>query len=647
MALTIKGNNMRLILFFVILSFFSLPALAQDLQSQDLQSRARLVGTTQAADHGESVHTVVIDIELNDGWKTYWRTPGDAGLPPALDWTGSKNLKTTTLLYPAPHRFTIFDIDNFGYKERVLFPVDIIPQNPDQPVIAKLKLDLLVCSDICVPETHHLTWDSSQPSPEAENIYAQALTQIPVTARDDIDFRSAHIETGQDNRHFLVVKADIKTGLSKDADLFVESAALSAGFSKPDISMQDNRALFTMEIRATDPISVISEQMSAAPLVLTLVDDKAPLEVKLPLTTGTIMPEQPLEKPHLGFSILLAALLGGLVLNLMPCVLPVLSLKILSVVKHSGSSSKGRIFTSFMASAAGIIASFWILAASLVALKSAGSTIGWGIQFQHSGFLIFMIAVVLIFALNMWGFFEIPMPRFISAYAGKRQEGTPSVGGHFLSGMFATLLATPCTAPFLGTAVGFALAGRVSDIFIVFTFLGIGLALPYIVLALSPGLFKYMPKPGRWMEKLKKILALALLATALWLGSVLYRATTEPTLDIGWQKFDAALIAPAVEEGKVVIVDVTADWCLTCKANKKLVLDQKDIAELLAQENILKLQADWTQRDEDIAAYLRSFGKYGIPFNVVYGPGAPEGIVLPELLTKRAVTDALTNAFGE
>jgi suppressor for copper-sensitivity B len=247
----------------------------------------------------------------------------------------------------------------------------------------------------------------------------------------------------------------------------------------------------------------------------------------------------------------------------------------------------------------------------------------------------------------MWGFFEIPMPRFIAKHIAARHEHEPTLAGHFLTGVFATLLATPCSAPFLGTAVGFALARGTFEIFLIFTFLGLGLALPFIILALSPRLFKYMPRPGKWMVTLKKVLSVALLLTAVWLANVIITLQTMPALDDGWQELDTAAIPTLVQEGKTVVVDVTADWCINCKVNKKLVLDQSDIVEAMSHENIVRMQGDWTQHDESIAAYLRQYGRYAIPFNVIYGPGAPGGILLPELLTKRDVQDALDEAAGE
>lgn len=611
----------------------------------------RLLSPVVATGKGASVDAA-IEVKLVDGWKTYWRTPGDAGLAPTFDWAGSENLASATVSYPVPHRFTTFDLDNYGYHGTAVFPVKLNLTEAGKAVTAKLKLGLLVCSDICIPETYNV--DLSLPSGESapsENAlwFDAAKTAVAVESES---FISAWLESDIENKTNLVVLMKTDAAPSSEADLFVEHAS-SASFAKPIISYDATAgiATFKTNARTAETLAQIHTALSAAPVAITFVDDNKGIEGKVTLQAAPEVAEidapatLPLAKINL--ELLAFALIGGLILNLMPCVLPVLSLKVLSVMSHGGKDNRKTIFRNFMASAAGIIFSFWLMAGVLTGMKLAGASIGWGIQFQHPGFLIFMIVVVMLFAVNMWGLFEIPLPRFIAHRIGKRQEEEPTLLGHFLTGAFATLLATPCTAPFLGTAVGFALAGGSIDIFVIFTFLGLGLALPYIVLALSPKLFKHMPKPGKWMLTLRKILALALVGTALWLGSVLFTISTQATLDAGWEKFDAALIVPAVNEGKTVIVDVTADWCLTCKANKRLVLEQQDVIDAIAGENILRLQADWTHHDESIAAFLKTHGKYGIPFNIVYGPGAPKGIVLPELLTKRAVTDALIVAAGE
>jgi suppressor for copper-sensitivity B len=355
--------------------------------------------------------------------------------------------------------------------------------------------------------------------------------------------------------------------------------------------------------------------------------------------------------------ILALAVLGGLILNLMPCVLPVLSIKLLSVVAA-----------------------------------------GWGIQFQQPLFLTAMAVLLTLFACNLFGFFEIPLPRALADVAG----GGPGHGlvGHFSAGAFATLLATPCSAPFLGTAVSFALARGAGEILMIFSALGVGLALPYISVAAFPGLATRLPRPGPWMATLRRILGLALAGTAVWLLSVLagqvsmaaavlagallfclgavlgFRAHLKRSLGPalaallalavlvlpagfgpggqganagagdGWIAFDQVEIARRVAAGEVVFVDVTADWCLTCQVNKKLVIDASAVAEDFDAHGVVRMRADWTRPSDEISDYLAGFGRYGIPFNVVYGPGAPAGETLPELLTVKSVLAATGKAAG-
>jgi suppressor for copper-sensitivity B len=390
------------------------------------------------------------------------------------------------------------------------------------------------------------------------------------------------------------------------------------------------------------------------------------------------------------------ALLGGLILNLMPCVLPVLSLKILSVVSHGGGDVR-KVRSSFLATAAGIILSFLILAGATAMVKLAGAAVGWGIQFQQPLFLCVMIALVTLFAANLFGWFEIPLPQFLGDLGGAGHGH--GMAGHFATGAFATLLATPCSAPFLGTALGFALAHGLPEIFAIFTLLGIGMALPYLTVAIWPSLAQRLPRPGRWMITVRAILGLLLLGTALWLVSVLVVLTgvsvalmmggamalalvllllshrrqwnlrlpvigltvvvaiaisfvgEAPAADTHkaalkglWKPFDQAALAGDVAAGHVVFVDVTAEWCLTCQVNKATVVYRGEVAKRLADSKVIAMQADWTRPNDDIANYLASFGRYGIPFDAVYGPGAPDGLPLPELLTEDAVITAINQA---
>jgi suppressor for copper-sensitivity B len=402
-------------------------------------------------------------------------------------------------------------------------------------------------------------------------------------------------------------------------------------------------------------------------------------------------------------AILGLALVGGLILNLMPCVLPVLSIKLMGVVTKGGLSRR-EVRLGFLASAAGILFAFMVLAAATIAAKAAGVAVGWGMQFQHPVFLIALALLCTLFAANLWNLFEIRLPPAIANRIGGLHRGQGGAAD-FLGGMFATVLATPCSAPFLGTAIAFALTRGPIEILAVFATLGTGLALPYLAVALFPGLAGRLPRPGRWMIVLRRALGFALVATAIWLITVLAaqvaniaalsvgaclgvlmlvlwvrrrspRLTHIPTLVFAsalsaiafvlpgllqstgnisrvvategvWRAFDLPKIKTLVGEGRVVFVDVTADWCLTCQVNKKLVLDRAPVATWFANENVVAMKADWTRPSDEIAAYLASFRRYGIPLSVVYGPNAPDGIPLPEILRSTAVLNALSHAAGQ
>jgi len=384
-------------------------------------------------------------------------------------------------------------------------------------------------------------------------------------------------------------------------------------------------------------------------------------------------------------------------------VLPVLSIKLLTVVAHGGGDPRP-VRTGFLASAAGILVSFAVLATGAVLLKQSGLAAGWGIQFQQPLFLAAMVMILVLFAGNLWGLFEFHLPGAVADGAAGAGHGH-GLGGHFLTGAFATLLATPCSAPFLGTAVGFALSRGPLEIYAVFAALGLGLALPYLAVAAFPGLATRLPRPGPWMVTLRYVLGLALIATAAWLVTVLATQTsfavgglvtlliaaalvalwqlrglsgrargatwgvvgalsvlalvisaslTRPDADVDvaviedgvWQPFDRAQIDREVAAGRIVFVDVTADWCLTCQVNKALVLNIGAVRDRLGSDNVVAMKADWTRPDPRITRFLADFGRYGIPFNVVYGPGAPEGVPLPEILTEGKVLAGFQRAGG-
>lgn len=643
-----------------------------------------------------------IEIELAPGWKTYWRSPGDAGYPVSVEWQGSDNLERADLYWPVPHRFTLFGLDTFGYGDRVVFPVVLVPERVGDGIRLAARVRYLVCEEICIPYEADLALDlpdaPATPSAEAQLIN-RFESQVPGTgAEHGIEIIDISLGHGATPSITVTARSDIPFIAP---DLLVEGT-YDWRFPAPQLTRDDGNRQVTLHVVA-EPLVADAPPLETLSLVLTLVDGVRGVE--RPVAAGSVAP---VAGGGLGLAgMLLIALLGGLILNLMPCVLPVLSLKLLSVIGHGGGETRA-VRRSFLATAAGIVASFMLLAAALIALQAAGTVIGWGIQFQQPLFLIAMAAIVTLFAANLAGWFEFALPAWIGDRVIGRTGGrnNPRMAGAFATGMLATLLATPCSAPFVGTAVAFALAGGAREIAMVFAAMGVGLALPYLAVAALPRLATALPRPGRWMVWLRRILALALVGTAIWLltvlagvggpgaaaivalllGLVLLLLWLRPRLGFGlrpvatalmavmvagtlavgfwqarsdrtpavaaatedtiWQPFDESAIAALVREGRTVFVDVTADWCITCEVNKRLVLRREPVAGRLAGDMVVAMKADWTRPDDGIARYLASQGRYGIPFNAVYGPGAPEGIVLPELLDRDGVMEALDRAAG-
>ena len=629
------------------------------------QSTARLVSAVTGTGDLPSL-PLGLDITLKPGWKTYWRSPGDAGFPPEVSFDGSTNLASAVLAYPTPHRFELFGLETFGYKEEVVYPLAVVPQHPGQPVAIRAHLRYLVCAEVCIPYEADLALDipAGRAAPSAmAPLVNRFRAMVPG------DGRAAGLR-------LTAARLDAKSNLVVDAlsdgepfmtpDLIVEGPD-SLSFGKPTVALAEGgrRATLTLPVqRSTD-----STKPASGALTLTLTDLERGLETKVdlpslapgPLMGTTNAASEPVPMPAPApMSLLLilgVAILGGLILNVMPCVLPVLVLKLTSVLAHGGGKGE-HVRLSFLATAAGIVSAFLALAGALAGLKLAGHEIGWGIQFQQPLFLAVLAAICLVFAANLWGLFEVPLPALAGdlALAADRRTQRHKMFGAYLTGVFATVLATPCSAPFVGTAIGFALARGSTEIFAIFLAMALGLALPYLTVAAVPHLAVMLPRPGRWMVWLKKLLGVSMAATALWLGWVLagqvglLRVATPAdeaqNEAVHWQAFDLAAIPGLVAAGKTVFVDVTADWCLTCKANKTLVIDRPPVSTQLNQDGMVDMVADWTRPDPAVSDYLARFNRYGIPLNVVYGPKAPEGIALPELLTADDVLQAIRQASG-
>jgi len=653
------------------------------------QTKLRLISAVTAIGNGSGTVPLGVQFTLVPGWKTYWRSPGDAGFPVSLDWTGSTNLASADLAWPVPHRFTLFGLDTFGYEDEVVLPIAAKPANPAEPMGLRVKVKYLVCEKVCIPYSANLALDLPAGA-AGPSEFAQLIDRYASRVPGDGSAHGLHLISAKasgDDAHPRLSVA-IESALPLDhPDLIVEGPD-GLYFPAPRVTLDAAKTHASFEIDVKRDAK--APPLAGTPILLTVADGERGMEARvLPAAGGgdALWPA------------LLAALLGGLILNLMPCVLPVLSLKLLAFVGHGGAT-KNRVRLSFLASTAGVLASFLILAGAIAGLRAAGVAVGWGLQFQQPHFLVGMALLLTLLAGNLWGWFELPLPGFAGrlSQAADRQHG---LIGDFLTGGLATLLATPCTAPFLTTAVGFALAGSTRDIFVIFIALGIGLASPYLLVAAWPGLATRLPRPGSWMLILKRVLGIAMGGTAIWLLYVLAAqagkfaslvsaaalivvivllawrhlrprlrrgglvaasilALLAPALfagaapgagsassDAAWQTFSESALAQLIGQGKVVLVDVTADWCINCQVNKALVLDHGWVADQLASGKIVGLKADWTRPDPEISRYLASFGRYGIPFNAVYGPKAQQGLPLPPVLSESAVREAVGEAGGE
>lgn len=662
-------------------------------------AQARLIAATAAVGALPELR-LGLQFQLKPGWKTYWRSPGEAGLPAQVDWEGSENLADVMVAWPTPERHVLLGIETMGYQGDLVLPVVARPKTPGEPVKLRATVDYLVCEKICVPAHAELALDlpagEATPTPQV-GLIDQWRNKVPGDGRVSglTVERAALVKTPEGTT--LAVRVAARDPLQQP-DVLIEGPT-GMLFAKPTVQMLDGGRGAILASRVLSG-KAAPDALLGGDATFTVIDGARASEIVLKPVAGDAGDlGQSSDLATLGL-MLLVSLLGGLILNLMPCVLPVLSLKLMSVVGHGGGNARD-VRVGFLASAAGILASFLLLALGALALRQAGMAVGWGIQFQQPVFIAGMAAILVLFACNMVGWFEFSGPRW-AFDAAETKAASHGVTGHFLTGALATLLATPCSAPFLGTAIGFALSRGALEIVAVFLALGVGLASPYLLIAAFPCLATRMPRPGRWMLHLRRVLGAALALTALWLLGVLAAqqgpvaagvvaillivlalgfafaerlpmvlrraapaavallvvatvavAAVLPSGGAGdsvaakdeyWIVFDEQAIPARVQKGEVIFVDVTADWCITCKANKSLVLNRGEVAKRLGGGTIVAMRADWTRPDPAISRYLARFGRYGIPFNVVYGPGAPQGIALPELLTSDMVMAALDQA---
>lgn len=647
------------------------------------EGSARLIAATEATGSSATVDAA-IQIRLPEGWHTYWKDPGDGGIPPRVSWAGSTNLKAARVDFPAPIRLPpIAGLRTLGYDNGVVLPVEVTLAHPGEALHLRASLDYASCQAMCVPIHANLTLDLpaglAVPGKEAALI-AAARARVPVAAPvAGIRVVRAVVSPASGTKSGALISLDLASATPFVApDLFLGSA----GSPVPPV-VAVNRSGHDAVLRLPVP-GARAEVLAGKKLRFTLVDGSLAADFAATPTLGA-----PLAMPgDAGLVAILAiAFVGGLVLNLMPCVLPVIALKLMALLRHAGAERR-TARAHLVASAVGIIVSFLVLAAGLAALKAAGAAVGWGIQFQSPWFLAAMALATTLFAAGLFDLLDFGRV----SVSGPAAASSGGLWGAFVMGAFATALAASCTAPFVGTALGFALTRGTAQILAVLGAMGVGMAAPYLAAAAVPGVVALMPRPGRWMVWLRRVFGLGLLGTSVWLlwvlsleagldaavlaavalvvvfallawgrraalaGAVVAAvvALASPALRqpqsaeaANWKRFDAAAIPALVAAHKTVFVNVTAAWCLTCKANAIAVLDQAPVAGRLKAPDVVAMQADWTRPDPAISAYLARFRRFGVPLDVVYGPGAPAGIALPELLSSHAVLEALAQAGSQ
>ena len=663
---------------------------------------AEMVSMAPSVAPGGTVYAGLV-ITLDEKWHVYWVNAGDSGNPPTIKWTLPPGVTAGPMQFPAPTRLPLGPLMDFGYEDEVAFPVQIsvAPNVPPGKIHLDAKVNWLVCREVCIPGKAHMGLDlnvvpGAPPAPHAGPI-AEALDNIPTPLPDGMKFTVAGGKT-----EFVVTLTTGKP--QKDAEFYpfdpeqIDNAADQGIEGLPD----GIRLRLKRSSDSVDPNSPATAP--PAPLPATLhgvfkLSDTESYDVSAPVVPGEVAPRNPPIPNAPGGSMsfigaLGLAFVGGIILNLMPCVFPVLFLKGLALVNSAGEE-RGRLRAHGLVYTLGILVSFWLIVGVLLIVRAGGSQAGWGFQLQSPVFLTLLASGIFFFALSLAGMFDIGLS--LTSVGGELAQ-KQGYTGSFFTGVLATVVATPCTAPLMGAAIGFALAQPTWVTFGVFTALGLGLAFPYLLLSAQPAWTRILPRPGAWMEIFKQITAVIFFATVIWLTYVygalfsgpatgtngVYRAAlllgcflvltvagyvlgkwparwsstiaalilavvalTIPLYQpkdttLVWAPYTQATLDQARASGHPVFIDFTAAWCLSCQVNERAVLRSSDVQHEFSSRKITLLRADWTQYDPEITKELASVNRSGVPTYVIYPAGpASKPDVLPELLTKSIVLDAI------
>jgi thiol:disulfide interchange protein/DsbC/DsbD-like thiol-disulfide interchange protein len=687
--------------------------------------KARLVSEASTVAPGQ-VFWVALEFEIRDGWHTYWRNPGDSGQATQLTWQLPAGFTAGDIVWTTPHLFEVKPLVNYGYAKHAVHLVQVTAPKDlktGAPVALFAKASWLVCSDVCIPEDANLTLNmpsSAKPGaidPSDAALFSNARAELP-SAQPAAT--SAKIEGGQ-----LVITLGKEWGptLTQIKSLaFFPYDEGSIEYSAPQTLKRSNDAMeLSMKVGYQPPKAGVIRGVLLATEENGGQTDVLPIELAAdfsgagsdqvkaaPRFSSPAAAATSTEPPRSLPVLILFAILGGLILNLMPCVFPVLSIKALSVVEQAQKHPtqvriKGLVF------AAGVIASMLCLAGVMLALRTGGEQIGWGFQLQSPLFVTLLVYLLLAVGLNLSGVFEVGGGL---AGVGDGLTRGDGYGSSFFTGVLATVVATPCSAPFMAPALGAALTLPAINALCIFAALGFGIALPYVLLSFAPWIGRALPKPGAWMDTLKQLFAFPVYGTAAWLLWVLSQQTSPFGLGAAlgglilialaawayqkshftsggrrvtvlvtavaslliaivlpvkfadtanaspsaaaaaasgsdeWQPYSAARVAELQAAGKPLLVNFTASWCLTCLVNERNAFADSAVQEIFHNKKVTLMKGDWTNRDAAISQALSSFGRAGVPLYVVYNgkAGSTEPVVLPQLLTASVVQDAFSDA---
>jgi thiol:disulfide interchange protein DsbD len=665
------------------------------------QVRASLVAAEQSVQPGRPV-PVALRMDHEPHWHSYWLNAG-TGYPTRLEWQLPPGWQAGDIQWPTPTliKDAKGNVTGHGYDGVLYLPITLnAPANakPGEQVTLKATASWLMCAEVCIPGeapvSVTLPVAAQSPQPDSQVQAALANQSMPQ------DAKGWAFTASKDARAVtLQVSAP---GALKDPHYYSESEFIQYDAPQPIVG-EAQKSIFTLPI--AEDADEIPERLTGLLAFTDAAGAYRSVKVDVPFTgasaaagsgavgAGSSRIGGPSDAA-LSVGVLALALLGGLILNLMPCVFPVLGIKVLGFVNEAGSDRRkvtlhGLMFT------LGVLLSFWALAALLAALRAGGQQLGWGFQLQSAPFVFALTVVILVFALSLSGVFEFGLR---ATGVGGQLQMRSGFGGSFFTGVLATVVATPCSAPFLAPALGAALALPTAQSFVVFTFIGLGLSAPYLVLSIFPQAVNALPRPGRWMQTFKQVMAFPLYATVAYLIWVLAGQTNESGLlsallgltvialgvwlyghynvassngtrvrlaaavalallvlglnlgwpravragDIVWEPWSNERIAELQAEGRPVYVDFTARWCATCQANKKVVFSSNDVKTYFREHRVATLKADWTNSDPHITAELARWNRSAVPFNLVYLPGASGPKVLPEILTPSIVLNALS-----